>query len=309
VTAPTPPSADARTGGVWARRGLAAILGVAAIESVAAVVAARDPGEAAWPELAAALDARDDADPVFIAQDWLGPVARLHVPESAYLPSLTRADLHGVPRFHMLSWGDDGTAAIGRDLEGLPMPTRAASAEFGPLVWSTWESPEAGTVIENLTAAPHGLLVATASGTCRGRGSYRCAEGAVEPRIAEVDYRPRSCLGVAVSDGTMVKLTWPSARLGDVLRGHIGLSDYNARLRNDAPVRVVVRAGNVEVVRATITDRQGWWPFEVATTPGIDSVEIEITAGLSGTFGAKDYDGTPTRIPCVEVRTIARQSP
>lgn len=291
---------------VWARRVLVGVVGLGAIESVAAAIAARDPSDTAWPQLAAALDARDDADPVFIAQRWLDPVARLAVPEAAYLPSLTRPDLHGVGRFHMIGWDDDGTDAIARDLEGLPPPTLEAERSFGPLVWTTWTAPSAGTVIEALTVAPRGVQVTSDSGSCRGRGGFRCTEGPVGPRIVEVDYRPRACLAMEVSDGTTVKLVWPSARLGDGLRGHVGIGDYNARLRNDAPVRIVVRIAGTEALRATVTDLEGWWPLDLPTTPGIGSVEVELTAGLSGSFGAAGYDGNPTRVTCIELRTIGR---
>lgn len=286
------------------RLALLAIVGLASIESIAAALAARDPGIAAWPEIAAAIDARDDADPVFVAQDWLGPVARMHVPEIAYLPSVARPDLHAVGRFHVIGWDDDGDAMIARDLEGLPAPKQEARRTFGPLVWTTYTAPAAGTLVENLTAESETMHVISGGVNCRGRGSFRCTEGTVEPHIAEIDYRPRKCLGVAVQDGTTVQLVWPSARLGDTLRGHVGLSGYNARLRNDAPVRVVVRVGGTEMLRATVTDLQGWWPLVVPTTPGVAPVEIELTAGLSGTFGPAQYDPTPTRLTCVEVRTI-----
>lgn len=288
----------------WPRRALLAVVALGGVESLAAATATRDPGVAAWPELAAAIDARDDTDPVFVAQDWIGPSARLHIPEAAYLPSVARADLHGINRFHMVGWADDGDTAIARDLEGLPKPTLEARQSFGPLVWTTYTAASAALVIERLTAESSTMHVTTAAGTCRGRGSFRCSEGTVEPRIAEIDYRPRACLGLAVSDGTTVKLTWPSARLGDSLRGHLGMSDYNARLRNDAPVLIVVRVRGTEILRTTVSDLQGWWPFALPTTPGVAAVEIELTAGLSGTFGANGYDPTATRITCVELRTI-----
>lgn len=298
------PEVGARRRPAWSRLALLGIVGLASIESIAAALAARDPGIVAWPKIAAAIEARDDADPVFVAQDWLGPVARMHVPEIAYLPSVARPDLHAVGRFHVIGWADDGDAMIARDLEGLPAPTLEATKTFGPLVWTTYAAPAAGTLVEDLTAESSTMHVITDAGNCRGRGSFRCNEGTVEPRIAEIDYRPRKCLGLEVQDGTTVRLVWPSARLGDTLRGHVGLSDYNARLRNDAPVRVVVRVGGTEMLRATVTDLQGWWPLVVPTTPGVASVEIEVTAGLSGTFGAQQYDPAPTRITCLEIRTI-----
>jgi hypothetical protein len=290
---------------VWARRGVVAIVALATIESIAAAMAARDPGEAAWPELSAAVEDRDDWDPVIVAQDWLGPVARMHVPSAAALAAVARPDLHGIPRFHVIGWGDEGEAAITRDREGLPMPQLEQQRSFGPLVWTTWTSPAAGTLVEDLTAESSVMRVASDAGNCRGRGSFRCDEGTIEPRIAEIDYRPRRCLALAVADGATLTMTWPSARLGDTLRGHIGMADYNARLRDDGPVLLVVRVGGDEVLRKTITDAQGWTAFAIPTTPEVIGVEVVITTALSGTFGAEGYDPTPSRLTCFELRTLA----
>jgi len=286
----------------WALRVLGAIVVLAAAESIAAALAARDPSPVMWPALADAIADRDDDDPVFVAQDWLGPTARMHVAAAAELTAVTHPDLHGVPRFHMIGWGDDGSKAIARALEGGPVPSLVQRREYGPLVWSTWTSPSTDVVLQTLTSGA--VEVTTSGGPCRGRGTHRCAEGEVRPRIIEVDYRPRACLATAVSDGTTVRMRWPNVQLGERLRGHVGMGDFNARLRNDAPVRVVVRIGTQEVLRRTVTDLQGWSPLEIATDPGVAAVEVELTASLGGSFGAKGYDGTHTRSTCIELRTI-----
>lgn len=301
VAAPSEPASRRAT---WARRGVLAIVTLAAVESIAAAMAARDPSTAAWPELGAEVEARDDADPVIVAQDWLGPVARLHVLSASAFDAVARPDLHGIPRFHVIGWADDGEAAIARDLEGLPLPTLEQRRTFGPLVWTTWIAPQSGTLLEDLTAATASMRVYTEAGTCRGRGTFRCDEGTIESRIAEIDYRPRRCIGILVQDGTTVRMMWPSARIGDMLRGHVGMADYNARLRNDAPITVLVRIAGVEVHRSTVTDLQGWTPIAIATTPSVSAVEIVITTGLSGTFTAQGYDPTPSRLTCLELRSL-----
>jgi len=301
AAAPVEPASHSAT---LAQRGVVAIVVLAAVESIAAAMASRDPSASAWPQLGEQVEARDDADPVIVAQDWLGPVARLHVLSASAFDAVARPDLHGVPRFHVIGWADDGEVAIARDLEGLPMPTLEHRRRFGPLVWTTWVAPQAGTLVEDLTAATVSMRVATDAGSCRGRGSFRCDEGTIESRIAEIDYRPRRCVGLSVQDGTTVRMMWPSARLGDVLRGHVGIADYNARLRNDAPITIAVLIAGVEVHRATVTDLQGWTPIAIPTTPSVTAVEIVITTALSGTFTGQGYDPTPSRLTCVELRSL-----
>ncbi|MBC8072383.1 MAG: hypothetical protein IAG13_28935, partial [Deltaproteobacteria bacterium] len=141
-------------------------------------------------------------------------------------------------------------------------------------------------------------------GSCRGRGPWRSSEGELALGIVEVDYRPRACLGIEVHDGTTVTIGWPRAQLGASLRGHVGFGDYNARLRNDAPVRLLVRIDGETRLHTVVGDREGWRAFAIATEAGVGDVELEITAGLSGTWQARDYDASPTRTVCVEARTI-----
>lgn len=281
------------------------IIGLGAVESIAATIAARDPDPAQWTALASALQERGDGDPVLVGTSWLSPVARQHLADAADLHTLGLPDLYGIGRFHTVAWDDDGMTAIAPALEGLPVPVVETSRSFGPLQWTTWRSDHAGTVVSDLTATIGRATVRSTGGSCRGRGTYRCNEGEVEPRIVEVDYLPRSCLGLSVGDGTTVTFSWPTIELGDQLRGHVGFGDYNARLRNDAPVRVVVRIDDAEVMRLTVSDLEGWRPFSIATTPGVAAVELEVTSGLSGTFGASGYDGTPSRTTCIEARAIA----
>jgi hypothetical protein len=281
------------------------LFGLGAVEAIATTVVARDPDPAQWDALTAALHERGDGDPVLVATRWLSPIARRHVPDAAELRTLGLADLHGIGRFHTIAWRSDGRDAIADLLEALPEPVVEASQAFGPLQWTTWRQDHAGTIVTDLGAIGSRATVRTQSGVCRGRGSVRCSEGEVEPRIVEVDYRPRSCLGISVTDGTTVTLAWSGVELGDTLRGHVGFGDYNARLRNDAPARLVVRIDGDEVLRRTVSDQEGWRAFAIATTPGIASVEIDVTSGLSGTFGPSGYDGTPSRTTCIEARAIA----
>lgn len=285
-----------------ARRIAIAVAALAAVEWIAALFAYRDPlDDARWDELATAIAARGDDAPVLLATEWLSPTARMHVPAIAEPQSLLRADLHGMPRFHTVgleAWSE----LLQRELEELPAPTLIERRSIGPFVWASWAQPHAGTVVASILDAP--LQVHGDAGSCRGRGPWRCNEGEIRESIVEVDYRPRGCLGIAVSDGATVTLRWPAAELGTTLRGHVGFGDYNARLRNDAPADLRVRIAGEEQLHITVSDNEGWRPFAIATTPARADVELEVTAGLSGTWQRKSYDPTPIRTICVEARTI-----
>ena len=99
-------------------------------------------------------------------------------------------------------------------------------------------------------------------------------------------------------------LRWSDAELGTSLRGHVGFGDYNARLRDDAPADLRVRIDGEEQLRITVSDMEGWRPFAIATTPARADVELEITAGLSGTWQRTTYGVTVMRTICLEARTI-----
>lgn len=298
---PTPPRRAARL----------VALGVAAlalVEWIAAARAYRDPFDAAaWTALTDAVATRDDDAPVLLATDWLGPSARMHVPALAQLDGVAHPDLHGMPSFHTVGVGEAWSRSLDAELEGLAAPVLDAQRTIGPFTWASWSQPATGEVLAALGDAA--LEVHSDAGPCRGRGPWRCSEGELAPRIVEVDYRARACLGIEVHDGTTVVVRWPNATLGTTLRGHLGFGDYNARLRDDAPARLAVRIDGDERLRTVVADTEGWRPFAITTDPGTADIELEITAGLSGTWHGKSYDANPTRTVCIEARTIGAATP
>jgi len=288
----------------WARRLLATIVGVAALEWALAAWAFRDPlDDDAWTALADDIATLPAEEPVVLADDWLGPSARMHVPGLATLDWVARPDLRGWTRFHVVGLGDAWSDELAHDREDLPPPVRVADRDVGPFTITTYEQPAAGTVVDDLTAMD-GLEIESTAGRCRGRDEARCSEGTVAPRTAEVDYRPRRCLGLDVRDGTHVRIVRPRAAIGDVLRGHLGFADFNARLRNDAPVALAIEIDGTIAARWTVTDEQGWWPFAVATTPGTHDVAFVIDVGMGGTFGRTGHDAGTTRTVCLEARAL-----
>lgn len=289
----------------WARRGLAAIVGIAAIEWAMAAWAYRDPlDDDAWAALAADVAGIPADEPVVLATEWLGPSARMHVDAIARLEWLARADLRGWARFHVVGLGAHWSAELASDGEDLAPPQRVAAHEVGPFTITTYEQAAAGVVLDDFAAAVDTLEIADAAGRCRGRGEVRCAGGTLAIRTAEVEYRPRRCIGLDARDGAHLRIARARATTGDVLRGHVGFADFNARLRNDSPIALAIEIDGDTVARWTVTDAQGWWPFAVATEPGVHDVALVVDVGAGGTWSARGYDAAMSRTVCIEARTL-----
>jgi hypothetical protein len=288
----------------WARRALVGVAAIAAIECAMAVWAYRDPlDDAAWSALAGAVAELPADEPVVLATEWLGPSARMHVPELARLEWLARPDLRGWSRFHTVGFGARWSDELTVDREDSAAPVRTQSRDVGPFTITTYEQG-AGALVESLTTSLDALEVTDANGRCRGRGELRCGEGTVAVRTAEIDYRPRRCLALDVRDGAALRIVRPRATTGDVIRGHVGFGDFNARLRNDAPIAFAIEIDGELAARWTVTDAQGWWPFAVATEPGTHDVAFVVDVGVGGKWNARGYDGADPRTVCFEARTL-----
>ncbi|MEZ4385603.1 MAG: hypothetical protein R3A79_30070 [Nannocystaceae bacterium] len=301
-----------------ARVALALLLGLAAVEWAAAARAYRATlTPAAW----AALDARvaallaDSPDELLLLADpWLGPRGRQAIAALTDPRALAPHDLHGAPRFTIITRGGDPWArAWLREAWGArPLPRAAEVLDVGPFTLHRFEVAAAAVTFDLLAAVDAGAAVQVSDerGRCRGRGGvYTCAFGQVLREYVEIAYRPRRCLAFAVEGGVPIRLDLPRAALGERLRGHLGFTDYNARIRGDAPARVEIAVDGRRRAALTISDRQGWAAFEVATPPGAHDVSVTVTPGLSGTWGDGGYDSRPTRRPCLELRALTGGAP
>ncbi len=290
----------------WARRGLAVLAAVGALEFAIGLFAYRDrPNSEDFAALAAHFASAPAPELVVLADDWLGPLARMHVPALADLRSAARPDLRGVTRVTVVGLSDDWTEPLARELEDMPPPRRIASEKVGPFRVATWEHARPSTLHDGLIARTSTMRARTDEGACRGRGEFRCPEGNIAARTVEVDYRPRRCLALNLRDGARLELELDDVTTGTVLRGHVGFGDFNARLRQDAPIRVEIAVDGEQLARWTVADAQGWWPFAVTTTPGRHRVTTRVFLPLSGTWQGTNYDSTPTRSVCLEWRTLS----
>jgi hypothetical protein len=290
-----------------ARIALGTIGAVAIAEWIASAVVYRPALEPRdWEAAASALAELPADEPVWLGTPWLGPRARLHLARLARWEAVAPPDLRDAPRFHVLGLGGDAWApTLAADNEDMPAPILVETRSLGALALHAYEQPAAGVRVASFVDEPGALRVETDRGGCKGsRGSWRCEEGRVELTAIEVDHRPRRCVQLELSDGAAVRLRHPAMATGSVLRGHVGVHGFNARLRSDAPLRVRVSVDGQRVAQWLVTDVQGWWPFAVRTEPGTHAVELEVSSAVRGTWQRGGYEAGQAHAPCVELRSL-----
>ncbi|MGH1345295.1 MAG: hypothetical protein ACRBN8_27280 [Nannocystales bacterium] len=286
----------------WARWTLGGLAAIAAAELVLGGLSYRDAIEDAdWDALADAV-AQDDADAVMLATTWLGPRARMELPALAAPRSAAAPDLHGIETLTVIGLGEPWSDALDQELEGRRRPPRLSLENLGPFEVGRYRFDDAPTTLRSWISAPPKL--STPTGNCRKKGaSWACKEGAVSVGFAEVNYRPRRCFQFALSDNTPLTFEDKLA-LGTSLRGHIGVTDFNSRLRSDAPIRVRTFIDDVPVGQFVVTDAQGWRPFSVKTEPGEHDVRVELTDTVRGTWGREGHNPGGRRKVCFELRVL-----
>jgi len=295
-----------------AQLALLALAAVAMLEWVCAARAYRaELGPAAWARADAALAALPPDEPVLLGTPWLGPSARQQLPALRGWASVAPPDLHGLPRFHVLGLASSARAGawsqeLAADLGELPAPQLLGADDLGPLRLYHYAQPAAGALVSDWLAEPAALQLRDDRGPCRLSGAtWTCKHGRTAIQTLEVGYRPRRCLAVDLDDGRTLEISHPRARLGAVLRGHLGFADFNARLRNDAPALLELFIDERPVGRWTLSDSQGWAAFAATTTPGTHAVRLRLTPLLGGTWTEQGYSPQPRRSACLELRALS----
>lgn len=289
----------------WSALALAAVVGLAVVESVTAAAVYRDRIEPEdWRALRQTLDTVEPL-PVFLATPWLGPRARMELPALADLEVAAGRDLRDRRDFYTLGlFGQTWSEHLERDLEGLPRPEMTDARAIGPFTLARYRAPEAAVRRWDLLEA-RDLRVEVDDSPCRKRArGWQCGEGKATVDVVEIDFRPRRCLSVDVPDGTRVRLVAPDVPLGDALWGHVGFHDFNGRLRSDAPARLSVAVDGEPVLDFVATDEQGWLGFSAPTTPGRGAVTVEILVTARGTWDRPGYRPGHPRPVCVELRAL-----
>ena len=296
-----------------ARGLLAAVLLLAALETAIGIGVFRNRIEGEdWATARAALAKYAGDEPVLLGNRWLGPRARMEIPALRRWIAVAPPDLRGLPSFWVLGLDTEWSPQLQQDLEGLPAPRLTQQTSAGAFTLARYEQPAAGTLRWDLTdpVAASRLEVSVDGKPCRGKaGLWSCGRGQVQLRVEEVDFRPRRCLAVELPDGARLRLHLPDAAMGDVVRGHVGLADFNGRLRSDVPVGVTIVVDQRYRTDFVVTDDDDWAPLAVATPPGTHDLTIEVQLGASGTWHDGQYRPERRRVPCLEFRSLQEAHP
>jgi hypothetical protein len=251
---------------------------LAGLELLVGALSYRDTiAETDWVALREGL-AKDDSDAIRLATGWLGPRARMEVPTLATPSAAAGPDLHGIETLTVVGLGEAWSDALDRELEGDRRPNLERTTELGPFTVAYYRFRNAPTTVTDWLQTPP--TVSTPQGRCRAkRGAWACKEGNVAIAYAEVDYTPRRCFAFALDDNTPLTFT-ADMELGTSLRGHVGVTDFNGRLRNDAAIRVRT------------------WVDEAATGT------FTVTDTVRGTWGRKGHEPRGARKVCFELRAL-----
>jgi hypothetical protein len=299
----------------WGASLALAVVVLAAVETFAATRAGTPAITADdWRAVEAALP--EDAFPV-LGTPWLGPRARAELAPFARPDVVGAPDLRGHARLVVLTARDD-RAWRRLVAEGLGLPTLDGYADpmtsdHGALSLHVLDMPSAERITDSLAARLDELRVETPhypAGRCKlARGRGKCSLGAapfvtLRQAFAEVDHTARHCATLQFELQGTLRLSLPEFEYGARLLGHVGVHDFNQRLRNDAATTLEVTLPDGVRWTATHTDRQGWAPFEIPTTPGAGPLTVDITTGSPLRFD--DAGDLPsTRTLCLELRGMA----
>jgi hypothetical protein len=235
---------------------IAAIALLALTESVVALWAPRRVAtDADWQ--AAATEVRTGfraGDLIVFAPAWSDQVGRKHLGDLMPIEMAARADADRFARI----WQVSTRGAVAPETHGLP--PRSANAH-GRVTVALFEKTPVEVVYDFTTHAADGIALA----------------GSFEPRVLEVDYKPRRGLRVdAQKTATMIE--WRDVPLGSSLVGYLGLNDYYARKNGDGPVDFAIFINGEEKLCEHFTQDRGWQRVTVPTQPGTATVRVEISA-------------------------------
>lgn len=252
--------------------------------------------------------------PVLAHRDWLEPQLRRWFPQAAKPSAFARPDADELAEFWTLGHrSDPPTQTIARNAQ------LKAQVQHGELVARNWMQPQTFVSLAKLGPSSLGiqdLHVRVDQGSCKIETKdplkVRCPDqSSLTWEVSEVSYRARACLALRSPQLGPVTLSFKLSepRALHRIQGHVGYSDFNARLRSDAALQVLLRADHQELLRQTFSDAQGWAEFSVAIP---EPFELDPTFHLTLLVNASQARSTGLRrpvIPCIELRFQRLEAP
>jgi hypothetical protein len=257
------------------------------------------------PAVAAAYKPRV---PVVVAPHWAEPLARWKLGDQ-FMPlrEVARPDVTRYQEAIELS----AMGARSPELEGWPV---RSETKVGPIVIRTAVNPAPPTVTYDFTdhvdpqSAEVRIERGTSSVACSFTDSAPLESGGLfgpptypssrfrcpgEPNhvfvgvtvIEDQDVRPRRCIWSHPPSGGDMVTRFRSVSLGNVIRGHVGVSWIHERDRTGPTYTIRVVIDGHDVGAATHADGDGWKPFEIplgAASHTTADVEFQASAAGAG---------------------------
>ena len=258
---------------------LAALVLVALAESALGILGPRRVAtEDDWRSAADRVRKELAADDLIVfSPAWSDQVGRKHLGDLMPVTMVARADSARYARIWELSTHD----AHAEEVAGL---TPTLEEHHGRITLRRYEQ-KAARVLRDLTSDFAEARVALrprgggAEQACTVDGiARRCGATRVEPRVLEIDYRPRRGVLVPVAPEQTTTIAYDDVE-GGTLVGWVGLHDYYARKSADGVVMVRVRVdGGLQTVTLPLRNEDGWKRYTLELPPGKHALRFEVDA-------------------------------
>jgi hypothetical protein len=255
------------------------VIAVALLESALGLIQPRlVASDADWRAATEHVRAQLAADDLVVfAPRWIDPTGRMYLGDRMPVEMVARADAEPYARI----WELSVHGARAEETAALPMKEERA---FGRVTVRRYDQP-AKKVLRDLTSAFADARLtispreADDESPCTADGkARRCGGSKIEPRVLEIDYRPRRGILVPAQNGQRISIVFSDVPGGQLV-GYVGLHDYYARKNGDGLATLRVRAETSAVVRPVRTparEGEGWQRFELELGPGTHTVRFEI---------------------------------
>lgn len=249
---------------------------------------------------------RDEQAPVLAHRAWIEPSLRSWFPQAARPSAYARPTAQDLPVFWTIGHRSDPDS-----ITFAPDAQLVTTRTHGALVARKWEQPMAPHTLASLGQSPlviKDLQARVAQGRCKIRSrvplEIQCPDqSSLSWQRSEIGYKPRTCLRYKSSQLGPLTLSFKLAQAAQRVRGHVGFNDFNARLRSDAALQVILESQGQVLINQPFSDAQGWAPLEAALDP--DPANPTPTFQLTLLFNAQDARSPRLRRrvqPCIELR-------
>jgi len=258
---------------------VAAVVLLALLESALGLFGPRSAAtDADWASASRVVrEGWKEGDLIVFAPAWVDQVGRQHLGDKMPIAMVARADAAPYARIWELS-------IRGARAEETSALTAEEESRHGRVTLRRYTQP-AALVRYDLTAHFAEALVSTHPSDhpdqvhpCpEDKGARRCAAVRIEPRVMEIDYRPRRGILSPIVPGETTELIYENVP-GGLLVGYVGLHDYYARKSADGVVLLRAQVDGHSAITLPVRNEDGWRRFELPLGEGSHQLRISLSS-------------------------------